>query len=92
MCSNFLVVVAFEQVEAKNDPIAVRQFSDGFIGSLKQLEAASTSADTTKDTIFNEFYQEWGSHYISDSKFGAKLIVQRRYSKSKVCCPMHDFF
>ena len=34
--------------------------------------------------MFTEFYKEWGTHYISDAKFGAKLVVQRRYSKSKV--------
>ena len=60
------------------------QFTDGFVASVRALEALSSAGDNAKDAAFTKFYEQYGTHYLSEARFGAKLVVQTRMSKSEV--------
>lgn len=51
---------------------------------MRILESLSDAGDNAKDAAFTKFYEQYGTHYLSEARFGAKLVVQTRMSKSEV--------
>ena len=61
--------------------LALPRFTGGFLAALKKLE--SPANDRQKRAYFKEFYETYGTHFITEARFGAKLIVQTKYNKKE---------
>ena len=59
-------------------------FTNQFIAALKELAAVSTSSPLgTRQKVFFKFWRDYGTHYITESRFGAKLVIETEFSKTE---------
>ena len=60
-------------------------FTNQFIKALRALEGIKTSDHlSVRQDAFFKFYKEFGTHFIIDSRFGGKLVIETKFSKSEV--------
>ena len=65
--------------------LAITDFTNQFIKTLKALEGIQkTDHLSVRQHAFYNFYKEYGTHYLIESKFGAKLIIETKYDKNEV--------
>ena len=67
------------------DSLLPADFTNQFIKALKTLEGIKTSDHlSVRQNAFYKFYKEYGTHYLVETKFGGKLVIETEYSKSEV--------
>ena len=54
-------------------------FTQTFQLILKLLEQAADSSLEEQKALFRDFYQEYGTHYIYEAKFGSSMTVESRH-------------
>ena len=60
-------------------------FTNQFIKTLKYLEGIKPDDHlSVRQNAFYNFYREYGTHFFTDVKFGAKLVIETEYSKTEV--------
>ena len=59
-------------------------FTNQFVASLKALERITTSSSLdARRKAFFQFYNDYGTHYMTETRFGAKLIIETEYDKAE---------
>jgi hypothetical protein len=63
---------------------SLSDFTNQFIKALKTLEGIKpTDHLSVRQNAYYMFYKEFGTHFFVESRFGGKLIIQTKYSKSE---------
>ena len=57
-----------------------KKLLNGFIESVKSLEAHAEKSEVLKKIEFKRFINEFGTHYATTSKLGTRMTMERRYT------------
>jgi len=65
----------------KINSYSMPKFTDGFRNALIALNEVNEKTPTEKTNAFKKFTNEYGTHYMNEVKFGAKLTYSRLLTK-----------
>ena len=64
-------------------PYNLPRFTNVFLGYLRDMQNANNLSEDVQNKLYSDFIDDFGTHYISEARLGAKLMIEKLFRKTE---------